>query len=446
MEGNSVEWIKTQFENSNLGDKRLNKRIQKIASNMMKKPRASINMQSENWSQAKGAYRFFDNDKVSFQKIIEPHINNVKSLANSLRTVLVIQDTCYIGYGHHSSVQDLGHIGKEGTSGIILHNSIAVNPNGVAPEFIGVIDQSLHNRKDKKDKNWKETDLWREASARINLNTSKTRVVEVMDREGAAFDIMKICLVHNHDFLVRSKESKVVRTPFKRKLVESAKKTKVAGHIKINVQKKKGQLKRIADLEIKFLPIEIPGPNGRKNESLDANLVQAVEVNPPKGQEPLSWYLLTSVEVKSFDDAIEIIKWYKYRWIIEEHHKAIKTGCNIQAKQLKSAFRLENYLGIASIIAVRLLQLRDISRIHPDEMASNYFDILEIKILQQYHKSKIKNLTIKQYQTLIAKMGGFLGRKSDGDPGWQTLWKGQDKFYWMIEGAKEMFKLMKTYG
>jgi hypothetical protein len=446
METDSILWTKKQFANANLGDKRLNSRLQLLAINMIKKPSESINSQNEKWSEAKAAYRFFDNKKINDQNILEPHINNVKIESNLLDTVLVIQDTCYVGYGHHSSVDDIGPIGKEGSSGIIIHNSIAVNPNGDFPELIGVIDLSFHNRNDEKIEDWKETELWREASSRIKLDTKKTRVIEVMDREGSAFDIMKNCLLQKHEFLVRSKEGKVVRSPFKKKLVETAKNTKIAGDIEIDVQKKKGQIQRKARLEIKYLPIEIPGPNGRKNESLNCYLVQAIEINPPQNQEPLSWYLLTSIKVENLENAIMVIKWYKYRWIIEEHHKAIKTGCNVQAKQLKNSFRIENYLAIAVVIAVRLLQLRDLARIIPNAKAINYFSSLEIKLLLEEDNEKNKKLTIKEFYILVAKKGGFLGRKSDGNPGWQTLWKGLEKLYWEVEGAKKILKLLNRYG
>jgi len=446
METDSTKWVKKQFFNANFNDKRLNRRVQSIAINMIKKPSASINEQSKDWSEAKASYRFFDNKQVSYQKILASHINTVKEEVKYLNTVLIIQDTCYFGFGHHPSVKDLGHIGNEDTSGLIVHNSIAVNPEGVAPELIGVIDLCTHNRKNKTKEGWKETDLWREASSRINIDTNKTKVIEVMDREGSAFGIMKNCLDQKHEFVIRSKEGKVVRSPFKRKLFETAKKTSVAGYLKIDVQKKKGQVKRKAKLEIKFMPIEIPGPNCRKNEYLNCFLVQAVEINTPKNQEPLSWYLLTSVKINKFETAIKIINWYKNRWIIEEHHKAIKTGCNVQAKQLKSAFRIENYLAIAIVIGVRLLQLRDLARIMPNAKAIDYFDSLEVKLLLEKDDEETKKLTVKEFYILVAKKGGFLARKSDGNPGWQTLWKGLEKLYWEVNGAKKLLKMLNTYG
>ena len=364
--------------------------------------------------------------------------------ANSLELVLAIQDTCDISYCHNPSVTDLGHIGAEETSGVILHNTLAVNPSSKYPSVIGVFDQWIHNRKDTKDDDWKETKLWQEASSRINIDVTKTKVVEVMDREGAVFDIMKPSLSLGHEFLIRAKSNKYVRNPFRHQIIEACSKVTVAGRIEIDVQKKKGQKKRKAKLEVKYLPIEVPGPPGRKDESINCNLVQVVEVNPPENQEPLSWYLLTSVEVNSLEDALKVIEWYKFRWVIEEYHKCIKTGCKVQSKQLRSSFRIENYLGIAGIIAVKLLKIRDLMRINPNELASKVVDRLSLKIIQNYHKID-KELTIKEFYILVAKIGGFLNRKSDGDPGWQTLWKGQLQLFWMVEGAKVLLG-NETYG
>jgi len=263
------EWAKTQFEGLNLGDKRLNKRAQLIAGNMMRKPSASINMQSENWSESKGAYRFFDSEKVSFQELIKPHTESVKFKANSLELVLAIQDTCYISYGHHPSVTDLGHIGAEETSGVILHNTLAVNPSSNHPSVIGVLDQWIHNRKDMKDDDWTETKLWQEASSRINIDVTKTKVVEVMDREGAVFDIMKHSLSLGHEFLIRTKSNKYVRSPFRRQIIEAGSKVTVVGHIEIEVQKKEGQKKRKAKLEEEIASAEAQSQDAT---DLEANI------------------------------------------------------------------------------------------------------------------------------------------------------------------------------
>lgn len=189
-------------------------------------------------------------------------------------------------------MSDIG--GENGAKGIILHTTLAVDPTKKHPEIIGLLDQYIHHRTNKVDKNetyaelqdrWRESNLWQEASKRISMEDSKTQIIEVMDREGDVFDITQNCISLKHDFVIRAK----------------------------------------SDLSATFSSIKIKGPKNRKSEIINCNVVYVVEKNPPEHQEPLEWVLLTSVEVNSFKDACQIVEWYKCRWIIEEYHKAIKS-------------------------------------------------------------------------------------------------------------------------
>ncbi len=151
------------------------------------------------------------------------------------------------------------------------------------------------------------------------------------------------------------------------------------------------------------------------------------------GDNELEWILVTSLEVSSTTVALLVPQIYKFRWIIEEYHKCLKTGCRIVAAQLKSGARLVSLLGILGVIATQLLFLRDLCRQNPDELAENYVDKGIINILRMRYKLK-GAITIKDMWRMIAMLGGFLGRKSDGDPGWQTIWKGWLRIQDMMEG------------
>lgn len=433
-------WIEMQFGGIDFNDKRLNKRIEKLANNMIANPSASIPEQNKKWKDTKGAYRFFDSDKVSFNEIIKPHIKLTKNEVEKRGLILAIQDTCYISYSDHPSVTGLSkfHEGIDQSAGIILHNTIAVDPTKTHPEVIGILDQYIHRRpaiKDKKD-DWKETKLWQEASQRIGVDISKAHLIEVMDREGDVFDIMKTCMDLKHDFLIRGKSDRRINQSSEDKLFSLIKTFKSSGVISLKIRKKDGQIQRKALLTLSFSNVILCGPKDRVKENLNCNVVYVLEKNPPKNQEPLEWILLTSVEVNSFEDAHQIVKWYKNRWIIEEYHKCIKSGCGVEQKQLKEEFRLENFLGIANIIAIRLLQLRDSARLTPQISTKEIIDPLKVKVLLKYYGIKEKEISIYEYYRLVAKIGGFLGRKSDVEPGWQTLWKGETKLMLLTEGAR----------
>ena len=448
-------WIKEQFNGVDLPDLRLINRVEKIACHMMAKPNSSIPKQNSEWKATKATYRFYDSDKVKFIKLIQPHIILTKKKVAKMKQILAIQDTCFISYSHHTSVAGLSDVGGEiAGQGIILHSSLAVDPNQKQPEVIGLLDQYIHHRSEKvnenetyleKQKRWKESNIWKETSQRSAINNSKTQIIEVMDREGDVFDIMKNCLSLDHDFLIRAAHERALEWPSNDKLFEYIKKLNPAGIIELDIRKRVKQIARKALLSVSFSKVKILGPKNRKCEQIECNVVYVIEKNPPENQEPLEWILLTSIDVTSFEDACKVIEWYKCRWIIEEYHKAIKSGCKVEEKQLKTSERLENFLGVANIIALRIMKLRDYARNLPHISAKQIIEPLKVDLLMKYRDIKKDDITIYEYYREVAKIGGFLGRKSDGEPGWQTLWRGETELNLMVTGAKIALG-RKTYG
>jgi len=447
-------WIRNQFKGVNLPDLRLVNRLEEIACRIMAKPDSSIPKQNNEWKDIKGAYRFYDSKKVRFCKLIQPHVNQTKKKVAKMKQILAIQDTCFISYGKHASVEGLSKIGGEkGAKGIILHTTLAVDPNQKYPEVIGLLDQYIHRRIIKVDKNetylekqerWKESKIWEETSQRISLN-SETQMIEIMDREGDVFDVINNCLSIKHDFVIRAKNDRLLDETYDEKLFTFVQNLKSQGTIKLSIRKRPNQIPREAILDVAFSKIKIKGPKSRKKEIIQCNTIYVIEKNPPKGQEPLEWVLLTSVDVNSFEDACQIIEWYKCRWIIEEYHKAIKSGCKVEERQLKTVGRLENFLGIANIVALRLLKLRDVARNTPKILAREVIDPLKVNLLIKYRGLKNNDITMYEYYREVAKIGGFIGRKSDGEPGWQTLWNGEMELTQLYIGAKLALQ-EKTYG
>lgn len=443
-------WIQKQFKDVNLTDIRLTNRLEMLACRMITKPNLSIPKQNKEWKNIKAAYRFYDSDKVHFIELIQPHINQTKKMVKKRKQILAIQDTCHISYSHHSSMKDLSNIGgKNGSQGVILHSCLAVDPNKKHPEILGLLDQYIHHRTKKIDKNkiyspkqkrWKESKLWEESSQRSDIKDSGVQIIEVMDRGGDIFDVIKNCLSLNHDFVIRATNDRLLNNSKEDKLFDLVGNLKPTGQIVLDIRKRPQQIPRKAKLNVSFSTIEIKGPKSRKDEIIRCNVVQVIEKNLPKGQEPLEWTLLTSVEVNSFEDACQIIEWYKCRWIIEEYHKGIKTGCGVEKKQLKTGKRLENYLGIANIVALRLLKLRDFARNMPEISAKKVIDPLKVDLLIKYNEIDKEDITIYEYYREVAKIGGFIGRKSDGEPGWQSLWEGEIELTKLFEGAKLMMK------
>ncbi|MCG2718710.1 MAG: IS4 family transposase [Nanoarchaeota archaeon] len=446
-------WIQKQFKDSNLIDKRLRSRAILLACNMMENPPLSIPKQNGNWKNTKAAYRFFDSEKICFSELIKQHTNKTKEMVKKKKKILAIQDTCYISYSHHNSVDGLSDIGGEfGSKGIILHSTMAVDPNKKCPEVLGLLDQCIHRREQKVDKNesykdyqkrWKESKIWEEASNRSDIDS--INLIDVMDREGDVFDIINNCLSLNHDFVIRAKNNRLLQNSDGEKLFEFVKTLNSLGDIELKTRKRPNQIPRKAKLSISSSKVILLGPKKRKKETIKCNVVHVIEKNPPENQNPLEWILLTSLDVNCFEDACEIIKFYNHRWLIEEYHKAIKSGCKVEDKQFKTVERVENYLGIANVVAIRLLQLKDLARNAPKLSAKKIVEPLKVDILLKYQEIDKDDITIYEYYREVAKMGGFLARKSDGEPGWQSIWAGELKLNNMYLGAQLMLG-GNTYG
>ena len=226
----------------------------------------------------------------------------------------------------------------------------------------------------------------------------------------------------------------------------------IAGSYDLNLRARPKQPARTAKLEVRFGALSIPVPHHKSPyvKALDASpismwVVWVREVNPPAGVQPIEWVLYTSLPVKTFHDAWTVVTYYECRWLIEEYHKALKTGCSVQRRLLRTTDRLEAVLGLFSVVAVRLLQLKTVARSEPDRPAKTVVPSIWLKMLKAARKNlrRVHDLTIREFYRELAKLGGFLGRRSDGEPGWITIWRGWEKLNTLIQGAEMAASLEK---
>jgi hypothetical protein len=215
--------------------------------------------------------------------------------------------------------------------------------------------------------------------------------------------------------------------------------------------KKPAQVARTAQLVIRYAPIRVPPPRNdpRFKKPLSAWAVYVVEPDPPAGAEPVEWMLLTSEPVENIDQANTCVDWYTCRWLIEEWHKAEKTGCRLEASQLKTAEALERLAALTAVVAVRLIQLRELAQaatmpgVQDPELLCNQPAALRavvpgnwILVVSYLAKCQPEALTPRLFWLTLARQGGFLGRKSDGLPGWQTIWRGWAKVMTLVQGIE----------
>ena len=218
----------------------------------------------------------------------------------------------------------------------------------------------------------------------------------------------------------------------------------VAGTFQLKLGARPKLPARIAHLAVSFGPLRLLPPRLKSPylkrlcpSPISMWVVRVREVDPRPGVEPIEWVLYTSLPVETFEQAMVVVGYYEKRWLIEEWHKALKTGCQVEARQLEHHERLEAMVGLMSVIAVRLLQLKAVARSEPDRPAEELVPRGYIRLLERARKMVPGTIqAVGQFFRGLAKLGGFLGRKGDGQPGWITIWRGWDKLSLMLRGAE----------
>jgi hypothetical protein len=441
-----TEWAQLNFGSCDLGDKRRTKRLVQVAEQIGNNPSASLPNQLELWSDLKAAYRLFDGEKVTFEAVAQPHWELTKQSAKG--RCLVIGDTTEFDFGKDREIAGIGPTGNGSGQGFLLHNALLVHAE--SEEIIGVAGQTIHYRKKKtskkrenaaqKLKRKRESQVWGTVIDQIGKPQDDVEYVHVFDRGGDNFEVYCRLLKNDGQWVIRaSKMNRYVlvgdseeRMPLKDYLLQM----KTLGHYTLSLRARPDQAARDAQLEVRVGRIKIPRPRHVSPwvKSLDQlpiamNVIEVVEVNAPKGETPIRWVLFTSLSVETFDDAWTVIGYYERRWLVEEYHKAIKTGCATESRQLKAAGRLEALVGLTSVLAIRLLKLKSLARTNPEVPAQRVVPRMWLQMLKLARKglNRIHNLTVGQFYREVAILGGFLGRKGDGEPGWITIWRGWEK-------------------
>jgi len=354
--------------------------------------------------------------------------------------MLAIQDTTTISLNRNYEIEGISTVGGRKNNrykGIVVHNTISVIPHKEFGIVDGLLNQIVHQRKAKEERNKDNNDasLWTRSIEAVGRSPDNTTIIDIMDRGGDIMGVMHSSLKLNHQYIIRAKHNRQLK--HNDHLFAVAKRLTPAGHIFLEVQGNKGRKKRIAKLNISFSKVTLPSPKDQKHlQPIGCSIVHVFEADCPDDQEPLEWFILTSLDVKTFDDALKVTKYYSYRWIIEEYHKCMKTGFRMEKTQLKSLHRIENLLGFVAVSSVKLLQLRDIVRHNPEADAREYVEPEDINIVRAYYKIGKKEMTIDRFLRYMAQMGGFLNRKSDGNPGWQSIWEGWKFFLGLKEGVR----------
>lgn len=444
-------WVNRQFSLCQLGDKRRSKRLVKVAAAVLACPERSLPKQNSDWSDLKAAYRLFDNKQVTFDSIATPHWQQTRNTQPG--RYLLISDTTDLSYKSHKSTTGMGILGDGRGRGLQLHNCLAYHCD--EKQIIGMAGAILHRRKrvPKNEtqmqclKRIRESQLWGDLVDQVGSAPEGSQWIHVFDRGGDNFEAMCHIRLQRCDFVIRA--SKLNRNVINQQgekisLSKAIQTGLVLGSYELDLRSRPGVKARTAKIEVAVVKVTLPRPRhhspwvkqcGIKEISLNVVVVQ--ELDAPRGVKPIRWVLLTSMPVETFEDAWQVIEDYENRWLVEEYHKVLKTGCSIEGPALRTAERLESLIALTSVIGIRLFQLKLIGRSQPDAKASTHVPATWLKCLRLVRpKLKPRDMTVYEFFRELAKLGGFLGRKSDGEPGWQTTWHGYQRLHALLDGLQ----------
>lgn len=446
-------WSVREFAGLNLGDARLNRRLLTMAEAFGAQPQASINQASEDWQATKAAYAFFANPTVDSSDILLPHQQRTLERMAAEELVLAVQDTCFLNYSDHPATTGLGPIGG-GQTGLVMHTTMAFTPHGLP---LGILDQRIWARSEapaprgrRRTIAEKESQKWLNALEESqSVTPSEIRLVTIADREADLYEFLDRAHELEAEYVIRATHDRKVVGEIGPLWAHMAS-LPVAGSITVTLPARPKRPARTADLQVRSGQVTLQPPSrpaddpGVWFEPLTIWAIWLHEPTPPTGAEPVDWLLLTNVAVTTWDEVTERIAWYGSRPGIESWHKILKSGCTVEQSRLEAAEKLIPYLTLMGIIAWRLFWLTHINRQSPDASCTRILADHEWKALY----TKIKRTavlpaeppTVRQAVRWIAQLGGFLGRKGDGEPGITTIWRGWSR----LTDIAEVYRLLTT--
>ena len=437
------QWAADEFAHVELKDARLNRRCQELAVALGQQPNAPINQACEDWADTKAAYRFFDNANVTPESICAPHRQRTVERMRWHRLVLAVQDTTFFNYTHHPQTKGLGMIGtkKQNQQGFGMHSTLAMTPTGMSlglltqAFFTRPFDEPSHkpNELQKLPIEEKESYKWIAAFEQtLKLAPAGVEVVTVCDREADIYEMFALAQEKEAALLIRASSNRVLAEAGVSKLWDKVERQAITGCLTVHIAKNQQQEARQATVSVRFTPVRLRPPwrpNKKKLPPVTLNAILVREDNPLEDvDDPIEWLLLTNTPVETFDDAVPVVKWYCCRWQIEIYHKVIKSGCRVEHCRLQTTDRLWNYIALMSVVAWRLHWLTYINRAEPDLPCTVALTTVEWQALYTriHHTTSLPETppTVRQAVRWIAQLGGFLGRKRDGEPGVTVIWRG----------------------
>lgn len=448
------------FGGAKLGNKSRTRRLVKIADAICRHPGGSLPDRFKDPAALQATYRLMERPEVTHGSVLAAHrAETFRRIEQHEGPLLAISDATELDYSGLTSLQDLGQIGQGNQRGYVCQNVLIVEPRQRAA--IGLAQQILHTRvsapphetkAEIRARESRESRLWPEGTKSL---PATSKLIVVCDRGGDTFEELEHEARSGRRFVIRSRQNRNSRLGHTgsgaiRKLYALARTAKACGSYQVQVAATQERPKRTASVRFSYLAVRLIPPKQPRGEHsqqpLSVWIVRVWEPAPPPGVEPLEWYLLTNEPIEEAAAARRVIDYYECRWVVEEYHKAQKTGCDIENLQFCYATRLEAMIALLSVVAITLLNLRDASR-SPDAkttpatetVAQEYVDVLS----EWRHDEVRSDWTVHEFFLALARLGGHQNRRHDKQPGWIVLWRGWTALQLLVIGSRLAHKRKK---
>ena len=458
-------WIAAEVAGCDFTDARLGKRLVSLLHQISGSVGGTVPLACQDWANTKAAYRFFSNNRVDEGAILEGHVQSTLRRAQaSSGPLLVLQDTTEFSYKRDkpelvgftgetiSRKDEAGRWRKHKVCGILMHSSLVVTGDGL-PLGLGAV--KFWSRKAFKGTNAlkkkvnptrvpieeKESFRWLENLRQSTaLLAEPQRCVHIGDRESDIYELFCTAQELGTNFLVRTCVDRLAGDGG-HTIADEMAEVRVQGLHRIEFRGAHGE-RCEAQLEIRYRRIRVLPPIGKQKNypALDLTVLHVQERDAPPQRQPLEWKLITNLAVRSKADAIEKINWYAMRWQIETFHKILKSGCRAEDSRLRTADRLTNLIAIYCIVSWRIFWMTMLNRADPDSSAELAFTDSEIEALDRLQPDRESWVpqpkTLSRYLTKLAKLGGYLARKTDPPPGNTVVWRGLTRLTDVVLGIR----------
>jgi len=457
------QWAESEFGGARLGDRRRSERLVKMAEGLARCPSGTLPQVFPEWRDLKAAYGFLARPDLPYAEIQTPHWAQTRAFCAQPGEYLIIEDTMELDYTGHPAALELGFIGDGRGRGFAVHSSLAVRVEGWTVEerpqgtALGLVAQQClcpapapeGEKRSQRPYRARASQRWAVELVAMGQPPAGSRWIYIADRECDIYEPIRQCLWQGLDFIIRSCQDRRLDQEGQEHLRAAVAQAPILGLMTVELRARPGQAARTPIVTLRSRAMDLVGPwrPGGQQPGFTVNVLEARETDAPAGVEPLHWILLTSLPCGSLQEARRVVGRYATRWLIEEYHKAVQSGTQVETSQLEHRHELENLIAILAVVAVRLLNTKLLARAHPQEsVPAKEFGPEALAILSAKYGEPEGGWTYGSLWVAIARLGGFLARKHDGMPGWQTAWRGWQRLMTMCQGLEILNKAKNGYG